>query len=1484
MSATSSSKHLLLDQLAEEFFQRIRRGENPSISEYTQKYPEIAEELQRHLAVLRTLECGLESLRLNQPVVRELSALSPDLQIRELIGAGGMGAVWKATQISLERTVAVKVLHPHSFNREQSVERFLEEARIASNLSHAHIVPVYEVCAGATLPYYVMQLIDGCSLSYLIEYWRRQRDGVSPANGPKETGAEPPSSDSRPLPGCSARPERSFTQIAEWMCQAARAVHFAHQNGVLHRDLKPSNFLIDQNHKIWLTDFGLAKRSGPGGLSMPGQAPGTLRYMSSEQIDGRATTVSDVYSLGVTLYEMLALTPAFHEQSGLRLPELIRAGAYVPLQSHDARIPRDLIVITQKAMATQPVDRYDSAEALADDLQRFLDGRPILARPMSAPEHLWRLIGRHKLFSVLTVLLAVMLVATGTIAVYNEILRKRGLENEIGRLISEATRLSESQLPGQTTEAFKKIEAAIQRADETSDPAKFRALIRDQVAIILGTPELRPSEQLPRFAALASFVISRDEPRTLVTIDNKAQTRSVDGNNDQTVTLDVRDADTGRLRSKIVNRTAPIDFKITPDGRRLLVSSVNDKTSVPELVCWDLTLSQPAVLWATTELKAKAITFLPGQQQLVAAHDDGSIHRFDLATGRLLQKYPCVGPYNNLQLRPHPHQPVLAVASSNYHEVCFLNLDSGKLVGCLPRRDVSGFDWHPDGHLLALHDELIEIELLRWPSLQSFKTISNGLGLTHCRFSPNGNWLVLNTWSSVPGRSQLIAVRIEDQYTLSCPWPYFVNGESHCLRNSGSTVAEFWWDNRLVRADLNDPMCFRYFNSQDAGLLESPSIVVAENLPMIAVNICGIPGRVLNLQTGVTLLADLPDRRGSKLLHNSQLAWSGSGLTSLDQSGRTLWQVQTQCAADGRLHLSTDSRIKLPLLQTYTRLSSDGSHCFSTGPSGQILFWPTSNPLAIQGLAPEFYELSGVSRSGRLAFCRGSTPPDGPKTCVLYDCRARQVLKTFPVGSNAVFSPDERYLLVSSSLTPAETSSASVSDTSQTLYSITDDKVICTLPPGSAMANFSNSGQLLAIRYLSEQFIRLIETTTGENLLSLPLDADNRGMPFFADDDRQLFVSSVGNADSLVYNIHLESLRDQYARVGLSVNITPSPKPVAGTPHTRHRARAESANTLTFSSRTSPLHLRVAAALFRSLCNPATTTTASTDPLASLLTSLCCDALELGCLDAAMLTANWIQQYGPTSFAVTAMQASLLLRQNQPAQALQLLETQQAATDCDFTRRLNRCLSLSLLDRSSEAMGEIDDLLTRGQVAPAAFALQVLKQGRINPVLSSYISAVSALLTGSQDYRSYQLALTASREATVRWPENADCWQLRALSEIGNGLPAESMTSLSKARQLKQNRDDATLQLIEAAIHLHNEDFVAWFRSLQRTRQLLDQKATGLIQLSYPGRDPPLAITLQVPVRANSVRGRLYRWLLLAESQFLGRTHVDVILKTRTGM
>lgn len=1477
MSATSSSSSsdLLIDQITEEFVQRLRRGEQPQISEYTERYPKIANQLKSRIKCLQMLEQVGSNCRRLQLLIDEIQLNNPDLQNPEFIGVGGMGAVWKATQLSLERTVAIKVLQQQNFDWEQSRERFLEEARIASMLSHEHIVPVHNVFPDAAHPYYIMQFIDGCPLSLVIEAWKQQRDGTQPATAaPASAPSQPASDPPRRLLSCSSIPERSFRKIAEWMRQAATTVHFAHQNNVLHRDLKPSNFLIDEQQKIWLTDFGLAKRPRKTLHTAAGQAPGTLRYMSPEQCDGRATTLSDVYSLGVTLYEMLALTPAFQDDSSLRLQQRIRSGSCPHLRTHDPAIPRDLLVITHKAMAVQPEDRYESAKALADDLQRFLDGKPILARPMSAPEQLWRLIGRHRLVSAVTTLAAVLLIATSTIAIYSEYLRVIGLESEIGRLLSEAIDLAKSQLPGQRTHALEKIKNAIRLADQTPDPTTSKTRIRDTISTVLGTPEMVLSEPLPQIdnPSLKAFVVARDRTRLVVQADDNI--------------LEVRDGNTAALQAQITLGGNFLDFAISADGCCLLVSSLapdtnpanpanppSQTTPTQQLACWDLTQLQPTLRWTIPGLQARAITLLPNQSQLVTADHAGSIHRIELSTGRLLQSYPCTGPATAIQLRPHPQQPIVAVCSNWFHEIQFLNLDSGQLVGHISRNGVSGFDWHPQGHLLALHDELLEVELRHWPSMQPHKTILKGVGLTHCRFSPDGRWLAVASWSTTGTQTQLIAIRIEDQYTLTCPWPYLPDGKSHQWNNDGDELATLYYADRIYRATLHDPQLFQYFDP-DHSIADTPQLAPVKNLPLIVANTLGVPGQVLNLHTGTTLTAPLPDRRNSSLPYRSHVAWNTDRITSLDAYSRKLWNIQPHFTQQGDLLLNTKSRIRLPLSQGTVALTSDGSRIFSVSTAGRILYSPTDDPLALRSLPRNFTDLTAASRTGRLVFCRRKSDS------VLYDCESEQIVATFLSRSNAMFSPDERFLLVSSAPQATPASSAN-----RFLYDISNRSITRPLPHGPAYFNFSDSGELLAIRFVSEQFIRLIQTSTGTTLLRLPIEADNRGTPHFTDNDRRLFIHSVGQTSNRLYSINLQALMTQFDSLGLPVpGLLPAPEPAQRNPQAGLRDRALSARTLTFSSSTTPLHRHVTTALCNSLLDLAHRSPTPKRHFASLLTSLCCDALELGCLDAASLALDWQQRFGSPSAGVTAIQASLLRRQNQPAQALQLLQTLNNPADCDATAQFNKCLALQQLDRLEEAQQAADKLLQQTDSDTLKFALGLVMSPPANSSLQSFLADTPKLLVRAQDTRSHQLALLAAQQATASWPDVADCWQIQALAEICNGLPAAATSSLANARRLKQNRNDATLQLIESAIHLHNEDFQAWFISLLKTNQLLDQQDVGLTQLYWFGVDLPLAITLQVPVRAGSINGRLYRWLLLAESQLLGHTHIDVLLKTRTGM
>jgi serine/threonine-protein kinase len=279
--------------------------------------------------------------------------------IKEL-GRGGMGIVFKARQISLNRAVALKMIRSAALASEDELRRFQNEAEAIALLDHPHIVPILEVGAHEGQRYFSMKLISGSSLDKVL-------------------------SDYAANPKLAARLLRT----------AAEAVHHAHQRGILHRDLKPANILLDEHGEPFVTDFGLAKRvHADSEMTFSGAIVGTPAYMAPEQASGRrgaVTTASDVYGLGAILYALLTGRAPFGGDSVDETLEQVRSAAPAPPSKINARVPRDLEVICLKSLEKDPQRRYASAQEVADDLGRYLAGEPILARPTGAIERasLW---------------------------------------------------------------------------------------------------------------------------------------------------------------------------------------------------------------------------------------------------------------------------------------------------------------------------------------------------------------------------------------------------------------------------------------------------------------------------------------------------------------------------------------------------------------------------------------------------------------------------------------------------------------------------------------------------------------------------------------------------------------------------------------------------------------------------------------------------------------------------------------------------------------------------------------------------------------------------------------------------------------------------------------------------------------------------------------------------------------------------------------
>jgi serine/threonine protein kinase len=341
MNTHSPSEADPLDAVVESFLQRYRRGEHPTVTEYVEQYPDLAERIRETFPALAMIEeLGSVGGRAAATVPIEVSCPTMrlgDYRLLRVVGRGGMGVVYEAVQESLGRLVALKVLPSSLAGRPQYLERFQREARAAARLHHTNIVPVFGVGEENGICYYAMQFIRGQGLEVVLEDVKRLR-GVKvvqdsaavaeaiPAEGITRSlltgqfiraattvadGDMPTAGTPVPVPASqsaiSGEPEaRYFRSIARLGLQAAEGLAHAHTQGVLHRDVKPSNLLLDADGTLWITDFGLAKAEDSGNLTGTGDILGTVRYMAPERFQGKADARSDVYALGVTLYEMLS--------------------------------------------------------------------------------------------------------------------------------------------------------------------------------------------------------------------------------------------------------------------------------------------------------------------------------------------------------------------------------------------------------------------------------------------------------------------------------------------------------------------------------------------------------------------------------------------------------------------------------------------------------------------------------------------------------------------------------------------------------------------------------------------------------------------------------------------------------------------------------------------------------------------------------------------------------------------------------------------------------------------------------------------------------------------------------------------------------------------------------------------------------------------------------------------------------------------------
>ncbi|MCH8147111.1 MAG: protein kinase [Planctomycetes bacterium] len=356
-------------------------------------------------------------------------------RIQEPIGRGGMGIVYRATQLNLNRVVALKVLpHVSPAADDMITRRFQREAAAAAKLQHGNIVPVHDFGQSGGNYFYTMELIPGWSLDKVIEFL--QAYGPEPSSHAISELVTSVSATSETSPeallhsveqsGSGLSQHKAYYRIvAKWMADATAALGHAHEREVIHRDVKPSNMILAADGRIMMVDFGLAMAGGDS-ITQTGSLIGTLRYMSPEQAMAKRMTIdhrTDIYSLGATMYELLTLRPAIRGESRTEILGQVIAGEPIRPRKVVSGVPRELETVCLKAMEKMAASRYETARAMEDDLRRYLNDLPIIARPPSLSLRAIKFLRRHR-FGAMAAVAAVAIAIAVIFAIQNQELTK----------------------------------------------------------------------------------------------------------------------------------------------------------------------------------------------------------------------------------------------------------------------------------------------------------------------------------------------------------------------------------------------------------------------------------------------------------------------------------------------------------------------------------------------------------------------------------------------------------------------------------------------------------------------------------------------------------------------------------------------------------------------------------------------------------------------------------------------------------------------------------------------------------------------------------------------------------------------------------------------------------------------------------------------------------------------------------------------------
>ncbi len=803
--------------IVDEILEQQRAGRHPQLASFEQRYPGHAAELREIFSTLLLAE-RMEGQFSGDTRTSPKSARSTteypsqigDFELLHELGRGGMGVVFAARQISLNRPVAIKLLSSHLVSDARFAERFAREARSAARLHHPHIVAVFSNGCERGISYYSMQLIEGKNLAEVLsgvkqllaqvdeqptngdgDYPRRllSAAGSKPANTPAMRAAPTiaaqttTSSATKSLPAKNGiktdiekdstklsssrfsdvikgtRREAYYKNIAALARDVAWALDYAHQQGTIHRDIKPSNLILDSSGHIWVTDFGLAKLDSEQRMTLAGDILGTLRYVAPEQLDGVTASSCDIYGVGVTLYELVTLQPAWSGENHAQIMQRIRADTVIRPRSIESMIPRDLETIILTAMARDPADRYRSARALGDDLERFCNDQPILARKPSSLESLMRWSRRNRLAATsiagllflaavvvpfITLTYSIMWRAEANrarMAEYNT-LRANSNSNRqlVESLIQQARAIRETRSLSARENSLATLQTAsrvLREFDSQSkDSQSYESRVREEAAAAFALPSFREAFHFSlkeKKRSLSSFLYCVDS--LLVFVEQRNE-RSM------TCIYEVNDLDHPICQLEVRAELALINRQKTH-----LITHSNPQADLMELTLWQL--SDGKKIWSEMSPHHQG-RFSPGEDKLVVLDSTGRPVIVDLASGTA-QRGPVVcDPANTPFLYCSPSAETIALVYQDHVDIH--NFADGRLICTLRSQrtdaDFEAVCWSPrdDWFAAKLTDGNVCLyDTTSWKIVRNL--LADVTGGTMFSASADGRYLETKTWN-----------------------------------------------------------------------------------------------------------------------------------------------------------------------------------------------------------------------------------------------------------------------------------------------------------------------------------------------------------------------------------------------------------------------------------------------------------------------------------------------------------------------------------------------------------------------------------------------------------------------------------------------------------------------------------------------------------------------------------------------------------------